>query len=121
MTTETELRALEADMWTANSAGDGHFYDTALRADAIVVSRYGVLGKAEIVPGIQRNHNPYLRHKLSDQRVMEVSSDSALITYRADVTALVDGEEVDFAVLATSVYAREDGIWLCVLHQQSAL
>jgi ketosteroid isomerase-like protein len=121
MTVETELSTLEENMWTANRAGDGHFYDTRLRADAMVVSRYGVLGKAEIVPGIQRNHNPYLRNKLSDQRVVRISADSALITYRADVTALVDGEEVDFAVLATSVYAREGGGWLCVFHQQSAL
>jgi ketosteroid isomerase-like protein len=116
-----ELVALEEELWRANREGDGAFYARALRDDALAVSRYGVMTKADAVPVIRENRNPYVKTELSDVRVLEVGADGALVTYRADVTALVEGREVDFAVLATTVYAREGDGWLVVLHQQSAL
>jgi hypothetical protein len=119
--TERELIDLETEMWRANREGDGAFYDRVLRDDAIVVSKYGVAGKAEAVPLITKNENPYLKTDLSDLRVLPIGADSALITYRAEVTALIAGAEQTFQVLATSVYARVDDAWRSVFHQQSAL
>jgi uncharacterized protein (TIGR02246 family) len=118
---EKELLAAEEELWRANRAGDGAFYDTNLRDDALVVSKYGVAGKKEIVPVIQANRNPYVSTELSGQRVLAITDDSALVTYKADVTALVEGKEVSFAVLATSVYVKEGDRWRTVFHQQSAL
>jgi hypothetical protein len=120
--TEQTLLALEEEMWRANREGDSAFYDRMLRSDATLVSKYGVATKQEIVPLIQANRNPFIRTALSDQRVIEINAGSALITYRADYTALVEGVgEVDHSVLASSVYAREGDEWKSVFHQQSAL
>lgn len=118
MTVETELTELEQQIWAANRAGDGGTYERLLRADALLVSRFGVATKDQIVPMIQRNENPFERTELSDQRVVEVSPDSALITYRADVTTAAG---LSFSVLATSVYARADGSWRLALHQQTVV
>jgi hypothetical protein len=121
MDVERELVNLETEMWRANREGDGAFYDRVVREDALLVSKSGVVGKADIVPNITKNENPYLRTDLSDVKVLRIGADSALVTYKAAVTALITGSEVPFEVLATSVYARAGDEWRNVFHQQTAL
>ena len=121
MSIEKTLLDLEAEMWRANREGDGAFYERVVRDDALLVSRYGVATKAEIVPGITKNENPYLRTDLSDQKVVRITADTALVTYKAAVTALINGSEEEFEVLATSVYARAGDEWQSVFHQQTPL
>jgi hypothetical protein len=121
MDIEQTLLDLEDEMWRANREGDGAFYDRMVRDDGLVVSRYGVATKAEIVPVVTKNENPFIRTDLSDRKVLRITPDSALVTYKAAVTALIDGSEVEFQVLATSVYAREGDGWRSVFHQQTQL
>ncbi|GAB3827835.1 nuclear transport factor 2 family protein [Dactylosporangium cerinum] len=119
MTVETELEQLEEEMWRANREGDGSFYDRVVRDDALVVSKYGVAGKADIVPTITKNENPFLKTTLADLKVLRISDDSALVTYKATVTALISAAERTFQVLATSVYTRDGDEWRSVFHQQT--
>jgi ketosteroid isomerase-like protein len=121
MTIAETLIDLENDMWRANREGDGAFYATALRDDALVVSKYGVMGKDRIVPTIEANRNPYVKTDLSDHRVVELDANNAIITYRADVVAEVQGKPVELPSYATSVYTREGAGWRIVFHQQTAL
>ena len=118
MSTETDLLELEDELWRANREGDGGFYDRVLRDDAMLVSKWGVLDKAAVVPGISRNHNPYTKTEISDRKVLRISADSALVTYRVAVT---NAEDFTFEALATTVYAREGDGWRGVFHQQSLL
>jgi ketosteroid isomerase-like protein len=118
---EKTLLALEEEFWRANREGDADFYDRTLRDDALLVSRFGLAGKAQVVAGIGANRNPFVRTALSDQRVTVLSDTVAMVNYRAGYTALINGAEVDFTVLATSVYVREGDAWRSVLHQQSAV
>lgn len=110
-----EIVALETELWRANRAGDGAFYQRLLRDDAVVVSQYGVVGKAQIVPVITANHNPYTRTDLDQWQVIQPTEDTAIVTYRADVTS----EGGEFTVLATSVYARAATGWVGTFHQQT--
>jgi ketosteroid isomerase-like protein len=119
MTIATELERLEQEMWRANREGDGGFYERVVRDDALVVSRHGVAGKADIVPIVTRNERPFVQTELTDLKVLQISGDSALVTYKATVTALVDDAEERSQVLATSVYAREGDQWRSVFHQQT--
>jgi hypothetical protein len=119
MTVETELKRLEQEMWRANREGDGSFYERVVRDDALVVSRRGVAGKADIVPAVTKNENPFLKTTLADLKVLQISDDSALVTYKATVIALIDNAEREFQVLATSVYARDGDDWRSVFHQQT--
>jgi hypothetical protein len=100
--TETLLE-LEERMWRTNRNGDGAFFAELLREDALVVSKYGVMTKAQGIPVIQLDEN------------------NALVTYRVDVTAVVQGKEVELPSYATSVYTREGAQWRGVFHQQTAL
>lgn len=120
--TEKTLMALEEELWRANREGDADFYRHLLTDDALLVSRYsGVASKAVVVPMIEANQNPFLRTTLSEQRVRILSPTAALISYRADYTALINGSEVDLAALATTVYIWDNDQWRVTLHQQTAL
>jgi hypothetical protein len=119
MTVESELKQLEEEMWRANREGDGSFYERVVRDDALVVSKYGVAGKADIVPTVTKNENPFLKTDLSGIKVLQISDDTALVTYKAAVTALINAVERTFQVLATSVYARDGDGWRSVFHQQT--
>jgi ketosteroid isomerase-like protein len=121
MSQTDELHGLEEQMWAANRNGDGDFYAQHLRDDAVVVSKYGVADKAVIVPGIQANRNPYVSTDRSQERVIQVDEHTAIVTYRVDVVALVNGSEVKLPSYATSVWTDESGDWRIVFHQQSAI
>ncbi|GAA2575860.1 hypothetical protein GCM10010399_01800 [Dactylosporangium fulvum] len=115
------LLALERDLWRANREGDADFYRATLTDDALLVSRFGAAPKTVVVPMIAANRNPFVRTELSDQQVRFLGPTAALVTYRADYTARVDGVDVDLSVLATTVYVERDGQWLVTLHQQTPL
>ncbi|MER7004246.1 nuclear transport factor 2 family protein [Dactylosporangium sp. NPDC000555] len=115
------LLALEQDLWRANRDGDADFYRANLTDDALLVSRFGIASKSAVVPMIAANRNPFVRTELSGQQVRFLGPTSALVTYRADYTARVDGADVDLSVLATTVYVERDGRWLVALHQQTPL
>jgi hypothetical protein len=115
------LIELEQEMWRANREGDADYYDRVLRDDAMVVSKYGVMGKPQIVPGVRANQNPYLKTDLSEFHVIELDENNALVTYRAQVVAEVQGNQVELSSYATSVYTRKGDTWRSVFHQQTAL
>ena len=119
MTIASELKNLEKEMWRANREGDGSFYERVVREDGLIVSKQGVASKDDIVPVINKNEHPFLKTDLSHLKVVQISEDSALVTYKAKVTTLVDDAEQKFEVFATSVYAREDDQWRSVFHQQT--
>jgi hypothetical protein len=118
--TET-LLDLEDQLWRANREGDGAFYAHWLRDDAIAVSKYGILDKATAVPGIQANQNPYLKTDRTGERVIVVDENTAIVTYRVDVTALVQGNEMKLPSYASTVWNNSSGGWRVVFHQQTAL
>ena len=53
--------------------------------------------------------------------MIQFDENNALVTYRVDVTAVVQGNEIELPSYATSVYAREGDRWRGVFHQQTAL
>ncbi|MFC0113807.1 nuclear transport factor 2 family protein [Kibdelosporangium aridum] len=119
MSIEQTLLDLEEELWRANREGDGAFYDKVLRDDALGVSKFGVYDKSGAVKLISINDNPFTRSKMSDAKVLLINDTAALVTYKTDYTALIDGTKHDFTALATTVYSLEDGEWRAVLHQQS--
>lgn len=113
---------LEALLWKANREGDATFYDDRLRADALVVSKYGVMDKPATVAVIKANRNPYVSTERTAERVLVIDDDTVVVTYRVDVVALVEGNEVQLPSYASSVWNRDSsGEWKVVIHQQTAL
>ena len=121
MTIASELKNLEKELWEANREGDDGFYKRVVRDDGLSVSTHGALGKDDIVAAVAKNVNHFLTVDLSHMKVVQINEGSALVTYKATATALVDDEKQKYEVLATSVYAREGDEWRSVLHQQTEL
>ena len=121
MSVNEELSELEDLLWKANREGNGEFYQRYLRDDAIAVSRFGIIDKATAVPGITANHNPYLKTDRTEERVIVVDENTAIVTYHVAVTVLVDGNEVQAPSYASTVWTKASGEWLVAFHQQTAL
>ncbi|GAA0616241.1 nuclear transport factor 2 family protein [Kribbella sandramycini] len=121
MSVAETLLELEDQLWKANREGDGAFYAQWLRDDALAVSKWGIIDKAAAVPGIQANQNPYLTTDRSGEQVIVVDEHTAVVTYRVDVVALVDGSERQLPSYASTVWNDSSGEWRVVFHQQSAL
>lgn len=121
MTTTETLLELEERFWQANREGDGAFFSQFLRDDAFGVSKYGTLDKTQAVALATANENPYLKTELSDQRVILLDDDNAIVTYRVDVTALVQGNEMQLPAYASTVWNRSGGEWRAVFFQHTAL
>ena len=82
--------------------------------DGLMVFPGLTLDKAGTVRAIA-GERPWQRYRLDEVRVTG-AGDAAVITYRA--TSRREGE-ADYRARMSSVYARIDGRWRLVLHQQS--
>jgi uncharacterized protein (TIGR02246 family) len=113
-----ELEALERQGWEALSGPSGAaFYEELMADDGLMVFPGLVLDKRDTLRAIA-GERPWARFELSDVRVTRATPDAALVTYRA---VSQRGEEAEYRALMTTVYARRDGRWRLVLHQQTPL
>ena len=112
-----EVEALERRGWEALSSARGAaFYEDLMADDGLMVFPWGmVLDKAQTLDALRREP-PWSEFELADVRVLQATADSALVTYRAN--ARREGQE-PYQALMTTTYARRDGRWLLVLHQQT--
>ena len=112
----SELEVLEREGWEALSSPDGAaFYGELMADDGLMVFPGFVLNKGESLQAIS-GAPPWLSFELRDVRVIEPTPDSGIVTYHA--TAQRDGGP-PYHALMTSVYARRDGRWRLLLHQQT--
>ena len=111
-----EIEQLERRGWDALSGPNGAaFYDELMADDGLMLFPGMVLDKRTTLAAI-RGAAPWARFELSDVRVIEPTPDCAIVAYSA--TAQRPGESEYRAVMSSS-YARRDGRWRLVLHQQS--
>ena len=112
-----ELEALERAGWEALSGAEGAtFYEDVMADDGLMVFPWGMLlDKRETLDALRREV-PWSEFELADVRVVHATADAGLVTYRAN--ARRDGQE-PYRALMTTAYARRDGRWRLVLHQQT--
>ena len=111
-----EIEQLERRGWDALSSADGAaFYENLMADDGLMVFTGMILDKAATVSAIG-DAPPWESFELADVRMIEGTPDSGTIVYRA--TARRAGEEPYRAMMST-VYARRQGRWRLVLHQQT--
>ena len=116
MTDQHELEALERLGWEALCGPDGAgFYRDLMADDGLMVFPGLVLEKERTIEAIE-GEPPWEWFEMSDVHTVEAAPDVAFVTYRA--TAERAGEGTYRAMMST-VYARRDGRWRLVLHQQS--
>jgi uncharacterized protein (TIGR02246 family) len=113
-----ELEDLERRGWEALSSPEGAaFYEDLMADDGVMVFPGMVLDKAETVRAIA-DAPPWQSFELADLRVIEATPESGIVTY--DATAR-RADEDEYRALMSTVYARRDGRWRLLLHQQSPI
>jgi len=115
---ERQLLELEHRGWEALSSGRGaDYYDEILAEDASMVVPIGVMDRAASLDAM-RAAPPWSRFEIQESNIRLITSDSALITYRAVAQRETQPE---YSAWITSDYVRCDGRWQMVLHQQTPL
>lgn len=110
-----EIEGLEHRGWEALSGPDGaSFYDKLMTDDALMVFPGVTLDKPGTLRAIA-GAKPWARHRLDDLHVA-AAGDTAVVAYHA--TSQREGED-EYRARMSSVYARIDGRWRLLLHQQS--
>lgn len=115
------IRELETASWVAWKNHDGGFFEKFLSDDHVEVHSYGIVGKAAVVQGVRSSACTVQSYALGPFSMTPVSSDTVLVTYRAEQTTYCGDARVPSPVWATSLYARRAGQWVNVLYQHTPL
>jgi hypothetical protein len=112
---EDELFDLEKHFWTEGP----EYYKSHLASAALMVfpEPAGVLVKDEIASSLERAAR-WSEVALEEHRVLELSDDAALVTYKA--TARRPGGSA-YVARASSAYVRDGKAWKLAFHQQTPL
>lgn len=107
------LESMERQFWLAGI----EFYEQSLAPDAVMVfpGPAGVMTRSRILTGLSEAPR-WTRVLMERVRFIELGPDAVIMTYAAR------GEREGsppYDVLASSVYARRDGTWQLVFHQQT--
>jgi len=117
--TEAEVLALERAGWEAlaTAGAAGPFYANVLADQVLMLLPGGMVldDREQVVEAM--GGPPWDRYELADERVLELSDDSAVVAYRA--TARRGATE--YTALFTSTYVRRASGWKLALHQQTPI
>jgi hypothetical protein len=112
-----ELLQLEHDAWNALSTNGAaaHFYERVL-ADEVLMLLPGDMvidDRQAVIESM--NGAPWDSFQLADERVLQLTDDAAVVSYRASATR----QGTDYTALFNSTYVRRNGEWKLALHQQT--
>ena len=116
---ERLIRELEAESWIAWKSHDAAFFEGFLSEDHVEVHAYGIVGKSAIVEGVRRSTCVVQSYSLGPFSLTSVSTDTVLVTYRAEQNTSCGEEKVPSLVWATSLYSKRAGRWVNVLYQHT--
>lgn len=117
---EAALLALKEKALEATRQGDSEFYRHYLAEGAIAVGPFGILDKEGIVAQMASGTR-FRSSKIEDTRVMTLSSQSGLVTYKATFESSNEGGAKVTSMFVTTVYAQVAGVWQGVFYQQTPL
>lgn len=117
---EETLIGLEEKSWQANIKEDVDYFRKNTTDSMLVVAPFGVFDKQAIIAQIEKKQGvPFKSAKMEDTRVISLTPDSALITYKVAIVAFVQGKDVTVRRYVTTVYVRQKGKWLSAFSQHS--
>jgi hypothetical protein len=119
MTLKDSLTAIERKLWKNDAA----LYRDNLHQDALLLfPETGPIARDTAVEAI-RQENAEGRYwaevEFSDERLVELTDDVAVLIYRAKSRWANDTKFVH--ALCSSTYVRRGGVWKLALHQQAAV
>ena len=119
--TKQEILALEKRYRDAIRQNDPNV--TAMLSDdpCVVVGAHGVgeLHRAAMAEMMKKANWKLEQYKLDDVHVRAINDDVVAVAYKVDEDLIVDGEKIHLEAFDSSVWKRENGSWVCVLHTES--
>jgi hypothetical protein len=121
MSSTDPLIEFEREGWEALSASGeaaGRFYAENLASEVLMLLPGGIVlsDREKIIESM--GGSPWASFELSDERVLELGPDSAVVAYRATAQRETG---TAYTALFNSTYIREDGTWKLALHQQTPI
>jgi hypothetical protein len=110
---DSTLWALERKFWL----GGAEVYRRHLADEALMVFPGMVLAKSQTLESIAAGPR-WTSVSFSDQRLVRLTSEVAVLSYRA--SGVREHEPSAYSALVNSVYVRRDREWQLALHQQSS-
>jgi len=116
------LLELARKAWDANIKEDADFYAQLLTDDAVGITGFGVMDKVTLVEQMRQHSGiPFTKVDMTEPRLIVLTPDSALLTYKATIHALKDGQELILSDYVTTAFVRRDGEWKGALQQHSRI
>jgi uncharacterized protein (TIGR02246 family) len=117
-----ELVAVEKASWKAYQDHDGKAYGDTLTDESVVITASGdvLAGKQKIVADASSTSCTLKSFDLADIKFRQLSPDSAILSYNLTQDFTCEGKKMPAKALATSVYVRHGGKWLCANYQETA-
>jgi hypothetical protein len=118
MTVDGELLQLERSAWEAlSTSGDAAttFYAEVLADDVLVLMPGGMVidDRQQVIDSM--GGAPWDAFELTDERVLPLDGDTAVVAYRGRAQR----GDLNYEALFTSTYVRSGGGWRMALHQQT--
>lgn len=120
MTTKEEILELERAGWEALSAGSdasASYYDAMLADEVLMLLPGGMVldDRAAVIDSMLGD--PWSSYELSDERVVELSEDCAVVAYRTRAIR----NDTEYSALITSTFVRDKREWKLAVHQQTPI
>lgn len=115
---EAELVALEKSAFEAWKNKDKRFFAEHMAEDGQYLDANGGGGKAQYVRAIIDNDCTINGYALDTPKVMMLSKDAALLTYRYTYDIVCGGKPEAGPLWASTVYVKRGGKWLIAFHQE---
>jgi len=114
MALDQELLALEKQFWTAGP----DFFRANLDDNCVVAFTHmnGVMTRDEVAATVKADDR-YKDIQLEEKGLLRVDDDVAVLTYKAKARMAAD--DVPYEAVVSSGYARRNGRWKMVFHQQT--
>lgn len=114
MTLLDELTELENGFWHATT--DAGYYGRHMREDGLAVFAGAVMTKGQAIASTEGDAaSGWEDVAVTDARLLEISPEVAALVYEGSASR----RGTPYRATCASVYARQDGAWRMVLHQQS--
>ncbi|HKY29526.1 MAG TPA: nuclear transport factor 2 family protein [Pyrinomonadaceae bacterium] len=117
---EQHLATIERKFWEGWAKGDVKPFQEYIAPDAIMVGENGTFDKQWILKAIAAGGCEVRSYDLTDLKLLKMSGDTAVLTYRGTQDATCGGEVAPKTVWISSVFVRRRGKWLAVAHQETA-
>jgi Domain of unknown function (DUF4440) len=114
-----EIIAIERQAWEAWKRKDGAFFRSTLLPNAAYVSGTGLSTREEIAKGMETDTCKVDGYILRNQEVHSVSSEVALLTYRAMSDVTCGDRSVHADAWSSTLYVRDGDSWKVSFHQET--